>query len=311
LLVTVDALRADSQIGIWLTDRLAKGGATHTTLTANASWTLPSLASLLTGTTEHHAGIGPAGFVALEPTTRTITRAFAEAGYRTVAILGDNPFVGQEFGLAAHFDEVQHPRSPTAWPLPRGRNAHGRPRPLAARIVPRPPPSADATSLVSATNIALHDDRSTFVWLHLMDLHLPYASSPCRAEVLTVAPVRPKLVADDHWQTDAGASCWHGAYWMAASRLEATIRDLDVPVGTVVLITSDHGEALGGDEGIEHGQDAPVTLTVPLHINQPWSVAPNADHAALGQALMDLAQGRTPIVPSGSGVTLPALYPGG
>ena len=114
LLVTIDTLRAD-RIGRGLTpaiDELASRGVSYRNARATAPLTLPSHASILTGTLPPEHGVRVNGVaLAVRP---TIARAFADAGYRTGAFVGayvlDRRF-GLSSGFATYDDRI--PRDPS------------------------------------------------------------------------------------------------------------------------------------------------------------------------------------------------------
>jgi hypothetical protein len=261
LLITVDTLRADERLPSL--DRLPA----HATIWTPAPWTLPALASLWTSQPAHAhgAGRGPQGYVPLnEPDT--LPQALQRAGYRTHALSGGNPFTGRTWGLLEGFTSVVHPWSPTRAPLPRGRSPHARPRPLAARWLRRAVPT-DAASLAERAARALDPTGPDFVWLHLMDLHLPIAEAPCRPDVLSAPGARLKLLDDPFWSTAEGLRCWSDARAEALKRIDAALSALLDEVDldhTLVAITADHGESLG-EHGLEHGHSLhPSVMQVPL-----------------------------------------------
>jgi hypothetical protein len=289
VLVTVDALRADVGARLASHRAIADAGVAYEGR-ADAPWTLPSLAALHTGRTDTRAGGDAAtGFVPLATDVPTLAEAYAAAGYATIAVLGDNPFVGQTFGLLRGFQDVDHPRAGLSGPLPRGRRPHASPRPAVARLWPAPPPPSDAEALVDRLLADL--DRvhgGAFAWLHLMDVHLPWADPPCRPDVLAAPPVRPQLLADPWWSTDAGAACLRAGHEHAAARVDAALARLieALPPDTLVVLTADHGEALG-DAGVEHGHtQAPAVTHVPLAVRAPWTpTALPVDLADVGTTL--------------------------
>ncbi len=113
LLVVVDTLRAD-RLGVYghrdgLTpeiDRWAAGSTTFLDASAHAPWTLPSVASILTGRhpEQHGAGGRLGSFRALGNDVPTLAEHLVSQGYRTAAIV-NVPFLGQRYGLARGFEE--------------------------------------------------------------------------------------------------------------------------------------------------------------------------------------------------------------
>jgi hypothetical protein len=315
IVVTVDALRADTAAGL-------RSFQPPGVAWAPAPWTLPSLAALWTAQPPavHGAGRAGGGFRTTDlPTTAELARA---VGYQTVALSGGNPFTGRSFGLMRGFDEVGHPWQPTNAPLPRGRSPHARPRPLAARLLPSPASPTDADALVDAALRRLAErDRPRLLWLHLMDLHLPLPAPPCGAGTLDQPGARHLILADPWWSTPEGAACWRRSYEAAAERVDAALQRLLAgvdPARSVIVLTADHGEALG-DAGLEHGHSVrPPVSQVPLTVRAaaPWPAPTSAvdlvDVGTTLRAVLGVAPGggrdlRGPIAPRPIALG-PALY---
>ena len=107
LLVVLDTARA-ADVGQRVTpalSQLAEEGTAFDRTFSTAPWTVPSHASLFTGTypTEHGAhGDHPS----LDDTLRTLPEAFADAGYETVGV-SNNTWITEEFGFDRGFDELR------------------------------------------------------------------------------------------------------------------------------------------------------------------------------------------------------------
>ncbi|SDR34710.1 sulfatase [Natronobacterium texcoconense] len=107
VLVVLDTARATS-VGERTTPTLtglAEEGTTFDNAFAAAPWTLPSHASMFTGTypSEHGAH---GGHTYLDAEFRTIPEAFADAGYRTIGV-SNNTWLTEEFGFDRGFDELR------------------------------------------------------------------------------------------------------------------------------------------------------------------------------------------------------------
>ena len=112
----VDTLRAD-HLGAYGYDKptspridaLARAGVRFANARAASSWTLPSVASMLTALypASHGAEVNTA---ALSPDVVTMPEAFRDAGYLTAAISANPAFVTPLQGFAQGFDEftVEH-----------------------------------------------------------------------------------------------------------------------------------------------------------------------------------------------------------
>src|SRR5512143_2919665 len=108
LLITIDTLRADA-LGIYggrastpALDRLAAEGVRFDFAHAHAVLTLPSHASILTGTYPFQHGIRDNSGYRLDPRARTVATLLRDAGYATGAFVGAFP-LHSRFGLNAGF----------------------------------------------------------------------------------------------------------------------------------------------------------------------------------------------------------------
>jgi arylsulfatase A-like enzyme/Tfp pilus assembly protein PilF len=244
LLVSIDTLRADA-VGAygnraaqtpWM-DRLAAGGVRFETARAHNVVTLPSHANLLSGRYPLAHGIRDNSgfrFPAGTPTLATILR---EHGYRTAAFVGAFP-LDSRFGLDAGFEVYDD------------RLGGGETRP-GLRIAERP-----GTRVVEAAARWLKEqgDAPVFCFVHLYEPHFPYVPPPPFAERFAGRP-------------------YHGEVAAADAALEPLLRpvfEAGKAGRTLVVLTSDHGEALG-DHGEEtHGLLAyEATLRVPLVLFAP------------------------------------------
>lgn len=279
VIVTVDTLRADVGESFTSYAALATRGRAYEGW-SSSSWTLPSLAALWTGVPPFANGAGGHGdsFTGVDPTLPTLAGELHRRGWRTIAITAGNPFVTPRYHLLDDFDELWHPWAPVASPLPRTRSPYTAARPLFSRWLPRPAPPDDADALVDrAIDRLSQGDGPRLLWLHLMDVHLPYPTSPCKPEVLTQPGTRERLLDDPWWRTLEGRACWRRAYDAAARPVDVALQrlfDTLDPRTSIVVLTADHGESLGED-GLEHGHTlAPSVTRVPLVIRAPRTPPP-------------------------------------
>ncbi len=293
LVVTVEALRADTGAALRATGALADQGWATTAHTP-APWTLPALASLWTATypDQHRAVRLPGGFGRVR--APTLFEDLAERGGTSVALSAGNPFTGASRGLLAGATARVHPWAPADHPLPRGRSPHAAPRPTLARWWPHAPAPVTAEALAAAAAPWL--DRGVDVlWHHLLHLRVPLVH---RAGGSHPGPGGRELLLG------AGAEplhAWRAAYDAAAQRVDAALVGLLAFVDmrqTFVVLTSDHGEAFGaaeGTEAVEHGGSlAPEVLHIPLAMAGPGLGAAPAhpvdlvDVGATLRAVLDL-----------------------
>ncbi len=244
MLVTIDTLRADALgfSGNPLAhtpnlDRLADGGWVFGRAHGHSVMTLPSHASLLTGQLPYQHGVRDnAGFV-LADGVPTAAEAFAGAGFRTGAFVAAFP-LDARYGLDRGFEvyDDSYPEGAT-----RGFSVGER---SGAEVV------AGAIAWWRQ-----NEGERRFLWVHLYEPHAPYEPPEPFADRFTGGPYLGEVAAAD-------------AY---VGRLLADVAPRTVPSNALVVVTSDHGEALGDHGEDTHGLFAyEATLAVPLLF---WSEA--------------------------------------
>ena len=301
LVVVVDTLRADA-VGCHGAspsptpnlDRLAAGGLVFDTAVAQSSWTLPSVASLLSGLPPRQHGAigqrernddgrhGDARWGFLPDAVETWPEAAARAGLTTFGASA-NPLVSRGTNLAQGFETfVELPWDPA------GRNWA----------------SADTVHAAFRDWLARHRQVRFAAYLHVMEPHDPYTppSPP------TPPPgIRPALAAG--WIRDAANTingsagppvtaeeiaylrrCYVGevAAWdRAFGALLDHLREQGLLDRTVVVVTADHGEEFQEHGRLTHGSHLyDESVRVPLVIAGPG--IPIGRRADLAQGI-DLA----------------------
>jgi tetratricopeptide (TPR) repeat protein len=254
IVISVDTLRADrlSSYGYrkLRTPNLDSFGE-HGTLYANAQChaplTLPSHTSLFTSTypfenrIQENAQTVPPGAV-------TLAGVLKQHGYRTAAFIG-SVFLERRMGLDQGFDEydspfdfrVLSPMSGEIFYAGESRN------PYAVRD------RRDGSIVVSSAIrwLAAHHGQPVFVFLHLFDMHLPYAHGQ---------DYDAQLAYVDQTLGTFKQALVRGGWWDRS----------------LVVLLSDHGESLGEHGEASHGYFIyQSTMAVPLLIH--W---PNAGPAA-------------------------------
>ena len=155
-LVVVDTLRADhlgSYGGKTLTpnlDRLARDGSVFLDATAHSPLTLPSHASILTGTTPLYHGIKDNGRYELLEEFETLAEMLKQSGYKTAAFVGAYP-VHSRFGLNQGFDTYDD-----------------------SQLRARGEKAADEVVTAARDWLGQQKDGPFFLWVHLFDPHSPY-----------------------------------------------------------------------------------------------------------------------------------------
>lgn len=238
VLVTLDTLRADRlapEGPMPRLRRLAASGAVFNRAHAQVPLTLPSHATILTGRGVRGHGVRDNIGYALSPEIPTVAERFSAAGYATAAFVGGYPLV-RSFGLGRGFDRYDDrmTRSP-----PTGRSGHTERR---------------AERVVDAALDWVHHrtEQPFFLWVHLFDPHDPYE-----------AP-KPFGGRHEHPYDDEVAYTDH--------QLGRLIDGIGRPADNElwVIVTADHGEALGQHGEPTHGVFLyEPTLRVPLVIVPP------------------------------------------
>lgn len=287
LLVTLDTTRADrlSPYGYAAADtpaydRLAAQGAVYERAYATCPLTIPSHASILTGLAPPTHGVRDNGDFVLGENHVTLAERLQAAGYATAAFTSAFPTQAR-WGFDQGFDAYHDPRDrpPTVTDYSGFRSA--------GEVVD------DAVSTLSA----LDDGAPIFAWVHLFDAHWPYAP--------------PEPFASAH------PDPYDGEIAYAAHEVGRLLEwwDATQGEGSIVVVTSDHGEAFGEGGEQTHGyllHDG--TIRAPLLVRGP-GVAPGSREDAVvshldlvptvlsmaGLALHDGLQGRD-LRKGGSGV---------
>lgn len=288
LLVTIDTLRTDSvgfggntKVETPVLDRLAAQGMLFRNAHAHNVVTLPSHANILTGLLPYQHGIRDNTGFRLDPSTPTLATLLKARGYATAAFIGAFP-LDSRFGLSRGFD-VYDDR------YPRGRT------PLDFEMPERP-----ATDVVPPAVAWWNEKRSSprFLWVHLYDPHAPYRPALPFAERYSSNPYLGEIAATD-----------------------AALAPLLNPFTTggappaLVIVTSDHGEALG-DHGEEtHGLFAyEATLHIPLLVwfrgrVSPGSSADLVRHVDIAPTVLAAAGAEKPASLTGSSLLTPPPAP--
>ena len=250
LLISIDTLRADalgayghpSVATPWM-DRLAREGVRFETAHAHNVITLPSHANLLSGLYPLRHGVRDNSGFRVPPDTETLATRLRAKGYRTAAFVSAFP-LDSRFGLDRGFD-VYDDRLGAGSQLER-----------AFEMAERRGPSTVAAAV---SWLESQQGSKTFCFVHLYEPHFPYE------------PPEP-------FATRFRADRYHGEVSATDAALETLLRpllDAGASGRTLVILTADHGEALG-----EHGEEThgifayEATLRVPLIFYAPRILRP-------------------------------------
>lgn len=249
-------------------DAIVRDGWTSSRAYAAASWTIPSVASLLTGRVPaaHEDTMGvPLGIV---PEVRTLAEDFRDAGWATAAIVA-NPTLHSGIGFSKGFDTFFV--TPYEYP---------------SITLPAP-----ATMQHVLPWIAAHEGEPFFLWVHLMDPHDPY-TPPDRARGIT--PFDPdysgSIVGDEVNHLLLGdlptpsprdirhlTALYHDEIRFADQEIGKLWKALpeDLRRRATIVFTSDHGEEMGDHGSWKHGPTLwDEVIRVPLAI-RPGEGRPN------------------------------------
>jgi arylsulfatase len=296
LLITVDALRADVAQDMRSYRRLAASGIEYRQHLTQAPWTLPAIASLLTGLPpeEHGAGrtLMSSSLIAKSPVPAalpTLAGVLGAAGYRTHAIV-TNPFLTARYGVDQGFCTFENVTM-------NGEAIRGlaetTPLRLARALVPHILPSDRANVVGERAErwLTSHDGRPFFLWLHFLDPHAPYGDRDGASTSLTLDLMALQADANQHAPFRAVGLLRAGEYrpdtedrrWIASlyredvafadqeiDRLLDVLADRGLMSRTAIVFTADHGEEFWEHGGVEHGRTLyDEVLRVPLVIAAP------------------------------------------
>ncbi|MFG0315632.1 MAG: sulfatase-like hydrolase/transferase [Planctomycetota bacterium JB042] len=247
LLISIDTLRWDrlgstghAGAATPNLDRLAASGTLFTNGVAPTPLTLPSHATMFTGKLPIEHGVRDNAPFRLPERHDTLTTTFAERGYRTAAVVGAAPLAagcGLERDFETYDDDFGAQATGTVV--------------LAER-------RADAVTDAAIERLAVDDERPFFLFVHYFDPHAPYAPPAPFAADFAGAPYDGEVAFVDR----------------EIGRLLTALDRSGAAAETLVVVTSDHGEALG-----EHGEDAhgfflyDCTIRVPVIVRDPGAPA--------------------------------------
>jgi arylsulfatase A-like enzyme/Flp pilus assembly protein TadD len=249
LIVTIDTLRAD-RVGVYGAknietpniDRLAREGAWALQADVHVPLTRPSHVSLFTGRYPAEHGVRDNVSPPVAADVPLFAETFRRAGWRTAAFVA-SIVLDRQSGLARGFDVYSDQFEDGADRRTGDRVVAEAVRWIGQQLAP-PKPEAKAGKFVA--------------WVHLYDPHAPYTPPE---------PYASRYVGRPY----DGTVAWSDEL---IGRLVDPLRQAGALDGTLVVVTSDHGEALG-----DHGEDVhgyfvyESTLRVPLVLRGP-GVAP-------------------------------------
>jgi arylsulfatase A-like enzyme len=248
LLITLDTTRADA-LGCYgrspsvtpVLDQLAREGERFTRAQSVAPLTLPAHASMLTGLVPPRHSLRDNGLWPLPDVVPTVAEIAADEGIATAAFVSSS-VLDRAFGLGDGFATYEQP----------GRAA----RSTSSRYDEL---TASETARAAARWLReLAPDQRFFAWVHFFDPHVPYAPPSAFAESAGGDAYLGEVAFVDH----------------TVGELLTVLREREALDQTLVIVTADHGEALGEHGELTHGVLCyQATLHVPLLVRGPGSAA--------------------------------------
>ena len=256
LFILVDTLRAD-RLGSYGYERetspnldaLAATGIRFAQQVSQSSWTKCSMASLWTGLYPVRTRVLRA-YDVVSTQARMPAEIFQEAGFRTAAIW-KNGWIAPNFGFSQGFEIYVRPQPQ------RGAGAR-------IRRLEKPNISiagSDADTLTSALEfLRAHGHERWFLYLHMMDVHQ------------YVYTEETALFGTSYSDSYDNSIRWVDSL---LGHLFAALAQRDLLERTVIVFSSDHGEAFGEHDGEGHARNvyAEVTQT-PLIMAFPFRLEP-------------------------------------
>ena len=262
VLYVVDALRPD-RLGFSgyakdtspFLDSLARGGVVFRNAYAQATWTKPSVATLLTSLHPQTHGVGARSSLdALPDGATTLQGLLREQGYLTAQFTA-NPFAGSLSNLDQGFDWAF---GPEAFPLrdPDAKRNKPHSDDIHARLLPW---------------LTAHAAGRFFVYVHSIDPHPP-CSAPRGARRLPGGDSESDLYDEEIRFNDDQLRA-----------LTEALEALGLTRDTLLVVTADHGEAFGEHGSSGHGLSVrQEELRIPLLFSRPGTLPPRALETPVG-----------------------------
>ena len=275
-------------------DEIAGEATTYLNANAQAPWSLPSHASMFTGQYpwEHEA---TQRNIRLETEKKLLAEKFSDSGYVT-AMISPNPWLTGPKGTVKGFSQVENfigvrKWRPIKWIMEKGHSLYNKlgkqERELISSlnftVVDKLVDSTKPERTVSKTRKFLQDvdDERFFLFVNLMSAHEPYTPGNPPKEYLEKHGVYdtedvPKTERE-YLNSDKDLEKTKKAYNAAADytddlvgEIYGCIQDKNLEDDTVLVITADHGQALGEGGAFTHAFSVKESLIdIPLVIRQP------------------------------------------
>jgi len=276
LFILVDTLRAD-RLGVYGYERdtspnldaLAAEGIRFANHVSQSSWTKCSMASLWTGLYPVRTRV-LRSYDVLADAARTPAETFREAGFRTAGIFR-NGWVAPNFGFGQGFEIYLKPRSQRGQRARMQRIEH-----------PNLTLDGDDGDVLDSTRefLRVHGHERFFLYLHMMDVH-QYAYSAEHA-----------LFGSSYSDSYDNAIRWVDSL---LGILFAELDELGLRERTLIVFSSDHGEAFGEHDGEGHARNVyaevtqtPVILSLPFRLDPGIVVSARSENVDLWPTVLEL-----------------------
>lgn len=255
LLITIDTLRAD-RLGLYgyarptspELDRFAAGAVVFEEAQASSPWTLPSLASMLTGEEPATHACRSFGSV-LDDSFSTLPERLLAAGYDTACVTS-HLFTTTRHGLQQGFvhtdDSFAYPEVEPA-------------RNITSQVI------SDKAIRFLEQKRAAADGRPWLLWLHYFDPHEDYMPHEDLATLFTTpGEPTPASLYGDRYDAEVRYTDHH------VGRVLARLTEAGLDDETIVVVLADHGEELFERGALGHGHSMHrELLRVPFVLRAP------------------------------------------
>ncbi len=284
VLISIDSLRADhlpiygyTRVATPNIDALAADGVVFERAYAHSPQTLPSHASLLTGRLPFEHGVRDNVGDRVQPGERTMARLLRGRGFSTGAAVS-SWLLRKEAGLNLgfqFFDAEFTAAAPGASPEPA-------PALGPAPATPMRRNGAQTVAAATAWMAGLRGDPRFFLFVHLYDLHRPYAPPDRYAKL---PPYDAEVTYDDE----------------LVGRVIGFIRERGWYDRATIIVVADHGEGLGNHGEQEHGLllydeaiRVPLVVKLPDQVSAGRRVADPVQHIDLVPTVLDFVRAPAP-----------------
>ncbi len=280
LWITVDACRKDMFYSQPHVKKLMEKSIVFENAFANAPWTLPSVASMFTGLyPSQHGALNEK--TKLKKSVKTIAEILAQRGYETIIVTQNDGWITPYYGLTRGFKKIydieKMIEKTLGIRLPKSKN-----KKLFFRMVAKYFLGYDILTKKLLENVVKNAKEPWFVYVHLMDTHMPY-----EPKTFPLIAIVRYLAFYKNWK-EKMQKTWIGEKSFSERELKKlknlylkAVKDIDKQIQklvrlvnqekTILIITADHGEQIGENGFVGHQFSfSDKLLNVPLIISAPF-----------------------------------------